>query len=142
MLCKHYPGFPIWVRLVVTEGHFGQSGQKLHKIKKLNRGGKLRERQRNFWGSKGGSLQSRPPFKGNPASPKGNHPKGNTCACYYFIKTKIADQKVKTKMNFISFYQQLKLMQAEFLSRRSKISFWVSCKHPLNQSFYNDIERS
>ena len=63
-------------------------------------------------------------------------------ACYYFIKTKIVDQKIKTKMNFISFHPQLKLMQAEFFSRRSKISFWVSCKHPLNQSFYNDIERS
>ena len=88
------------------------------------------------------SPPSPPPLKGNPATPKGNHPNGNIFACYYFIKTKIAGQKVKTKMNFISFYQQLKLMQAEFVSRRSKISFRVSCKQPLNQSFYNDIERS
>ena len=33
-------------------------------------------------------------------------PKRNISACYYFNKEKIVDQKMKTKMNFISFLQQ------------------------------------
>ena len=140
-LCKHYPGFPIWVRLVVIEGHFPQVGQKLHKIKKSSSRGTWRKRQTNFWGSRGGS-PSVPHIRENPVTPKRNHSKSNICSCHYFIKTKIKYQKIKTKMDFISFHPQLKPMQAEFLSRQSKISFWVSCKYPLNQSFYSDIERS
>ena len=36
-------------------------------------------------------------------TPKSNHPKGIIYACKYFIKTKTVDQKMKTKVNFISF---------------------------------------
>ena len=38
VLCKHYPGFPIWVRLVVVEEHFAQNGPKLHKSRKSSFG--------------------------------------------------------------------------------------------------------
>ena len=41
---------------------------------------------------------------------KWNHSKGNICACEYFIKTKIVDQKIKTKISFISFRPQWKLI--------------------------------
>ena len=37
------------------EGHFGQNGQKLHKIKKSSSVGTWGERQTNFGGSRGGS---------------------------------------------------------------------------------------
>ena len=30
-------------------------------------------------------------------TPKGNHLKGNVCACEFFIKARIVDQKIKTK---------------------------------------------
>ena len=41
---------------------------------------------------------------------KWNHSKGNICTCEYFIKTKIVDQKIKTKISFISFRPQWKLI--------------------------------
>ena len=43
-------------------------------------------------------------------TPKWNHLKRNICTCEYFIKINIADQKIKTKVNFISFCPQWKLM--------------------------------
>ena len=52
------------------------------------------------------------------STPKWNHPKENIWACKYFIKTKIVDQKFKTKVNFISFRPKWKLM---FLSRRNVV---------------------
>ena len=71
---------------------------------------------------------------------KWNHRKENICGCYYFIKTKIVDQKIKTKMNFISFLSQWELSISRFFSRRKNFSFRVSSKHPLSQSFYNNSE--
>lgn len=43
-------------------------------------------------------------------SPKWNYLKGNIFLCEYFTKTKIVDQKTKTKGNLISFRPQWKVM--------------------------------
>ena len=118
MLCKHYPGFPIWIRLVVMEGHFGQNGQKLHKIKKSSSGGTWGERQTNFEGSGGGSAPPLPPISENPAFPKWNHPKGNICACSYFIKTKTVDSKDQNKNEF-------HIIPPAIKTNASRISFTV-----------------
>ena len=40
---------------------------------------------------------------------KWNHPKGNICACEYFIKTKIVGQKIETRITSISFRPQWQL---------------------------------
>ena len=39
-------------------------------------------------------------------TPKLNHLEGNICTCEYFIKTKIVDQQIKTKIKFILFLPQ------------------------------------
>ena len=107
---------------MVIEVHFRKVGQKLHKIKKSSSRGTWRKRQTNIGGSRGGSPSVRR-IRENPATPKRNHPKRNICSCHYFIKTKMKYQKIKIKMDFISFHPQLKLMQAEFLSRQRKFYF-------------------
>ena len=80
-------------------------------------------------------------FSDDFISSKWYHSKENIWERYYFIKTKIVDQKIETKMNFISFLSLWKLLNNIIFSRRSKLSFQLSSKHPLSQSFYNDIEQ-
>ena len=59
-------------------------------------------------------------------TPKWNHPTGNIYTCEYLIIKKIAkivEQKIKTKMNFISFQPQWKLMQTYFFHGETKVNF-------------------
>ena len=62
--------------------------------------------------------------------PKWNPSERNVCACKYFIKIKIADQKIKRKKRNL-FCSQWKLVQTELTSWRNEISFRVSCTYPL-----------
>ena len=78
---------------------------------------------------------------------KRNHPKWNICTCHYFTKTKTEYQKIKTKMSFISFLPQRKLMYFFMTTNRifswwNEISFWVSWKHPLGFRKFNSNRRS
>ena len=68
---------------------------------------------------------------------KWNHPKGNICVCEYFIKTKIVGQKIETRITFhfispaIAANVNNFFFHGKIKFHYEKISFRVSCKHPL-----------
>ena len=59
-----------------------------------------------------------------------------------FHQNKDSRSKYQNKNEFCIISPAIKTVVNRFFSRRNKLSFRVSCKYPLSQSFYNDTERS